>query len=225
MDDLKITEFFSLCVIDLSKLRGVNLKAFLELRELPEYYFIISPVDFSTEYLIDYIPDNYRVQAIAGKFYIASKIVSEEYYIPEAKYLLINMMTKVSAVIIYVFYTKVLYINLDGYNFQELKKAYTILEKIAERQFQIDIICIQSQQIKRVNFNNWEYIKPRFDYSLNEVENYHILINKLNNPNRFDEFLAEGNICQYGNYGVTLYIPHWLMESLYRRLNSSSKKE
>jgi hypothetical protein len=221
MATLKITDFFSLCVIDLSKLIGINLKEFLELRELPEYYFIISPVDLPIEYLLDKIPANYKVYAVGKKYYIASQISSKEYYIPEAKYILANKIAHTHPILLSILYTKVLYVNLDEYNDKELIKAYAILDKIAKRQFQIDIICIQSQKIRRLKLNNWKYIKPRFEYSANEVANYHILINKLNDPNRFDNLLAEGNICQCGNYGVTLYIPNWLMERLY--INSSTQ--
>lgn len=215
MGSLDIVTFFNLCIIDISKLGAIDLGEFLELRDHPEYYLIISPCHLSTEYLLFNLPKNYRVQAVCGKFYIASQIGSEDYYIPEAGYELVNVTNKVSGIILNIFYTRLLYIDLNGYTNEELSDVYSAIQNLYVAQYQIDIICIQSShQIKESSIHNWSYFRPRPDYPLNVLENYHILINQLNNPSKFSELLAEGNIYQSGNYGTTLYIPNWLLEYL-----------
>lgn len=210
MNRPNINKFFSLCIIDISKLKNINVKDFLELRDPPEYYLVISPLPLYTELLIQNIPENYRVQAVGERFYIASHIGGKDYHIPEAKYTLVNITRKVSGIILNIWNTGVLYINLEESNGHERQLVNTEIQKLAISHFQIDIICIQSHQIEKSNIGQWEYYRPRPDYSLNTLENYHILINKLNNPLKFRQLSAEGNIYQSGNYGTTLYIPNWL---------------
>jgi hypothetical protein len=90
MNEFEIVNFFSLCVIDISKLSSINLREFLELRGLPEYYLIISPTD-TIERLIECMSENYKIKAVGKNFYIASQIGSEDYYIPEAGYALVKI--------------------------------------------------------------------------------------------------------------------------------------
>ena len=211
MNRPNINKFFSLCIIDISKLKNINVKDFLELRDPPEYYLVISPLPLYTELLIQNIPENYRVQAVGERFYIASHIGGKDYHIPEAKYTLVKITRKVSGIILNIWNTGVLYINLEESNGPERQQVNTEIQKLAISHFQIDIICIQSyHQNNQLHIHNWHYFRPRPDYPLNVLENYHILTNQLNNPLKFRQLSAEGNIYQSGNYGTTLYIPNWL---------------
>jgi hypothetical protein len=221
MDSLDIVAFFNLCVIDISKLKGINLREFLELRDPPEYYLIVNPAKVEIDKL-----DNYRVKTIAdGQFYIASQAGSEDYYIPEAGYALVNVTSKVSGIILNIFYTRLLYIDLNGYTNEELLDVYSVIQNVYVAQYQIDIICIQSpHQIKESSINNYKYYRPRPDYDLNILENYHILIKNLNNSKKFSGLSAESNIYQSGNYGTTIYIPNWLLEYLERCLEIKSHR-
>lgn len=127
--------------------------------------------------------------------------------------------------ILNIFYTRLLYIDLNGYTNEELSDVYLTIQKLYIAQFQIDIICIQSShQIKESSIHNWSYFRPRPDYDLNVLENYHILINRLNNSSKFSGLSAEGNIYQSGNYGTTIYIPNWLLEYLERCLEIKSPR-
>jgi hypothetical protein len=220
MDFQEIATFFALCVIDTSKLGGIDLGEFLELRDHPEYYLIVNPAKVEIDKL-----DNYRVQAVGEQFYIASQAGSEDYYIPEAGYALVNVTSKVSGIILNIFYTRLLYIDLNGYTNEELSDVYITIQKLYIAQFQIDIICIQSShQIKESSIHNWSYFRPRPDYDLNILENYHILINNLNNSKKLSGLSAESNIYQSGNYGTTIYIPNWLLEYLERCLEIKSHR-
>jgi hypothetical protein len=124
-----------------------------------------------------------------------------------------------------IFYTRLLYIDLNGYTNEELSDVYSAIQNVYVAQYQIDIICIQSpHQIKESSINNYKYYRPRPDYDLNILENYHILINNLNNSKKLSGLSAESNIYQSGNYGTTIYIPNWLLEYLERCLEIKSHR-
>ncbi len=117
MDFQEIATFFALCIIDISKLKGINLREFLELRDPPEYYLIVNPAKVEIDKL-----DNYRVKTIAdGQFYIASQIGSEDYYIPEAGYALVNITSKVSGIILNIFGSPTEYVNNSEWKFSNMR--------------------------------------------------------------------------------------------------------
>lgn len=209
MDDFEIIDFFSLCIIDISKLEKINLKELLELRESPEYYLIISPSPLSIDYLIQNIPENYRVQAIGGKFYIASQVGSEDYYIPEAGYELVNIAEQIG-LILNVHDTRILYLNLESYDFQKRQTVYRIIEKIYIPQHQIHLVCLQSSDTKSLSLKNWRYHPlDRKEYCLNYKIIFHFLVN--NNARMFKtdtSIFTQDCSTQDGNVGMTIYIPY-----------------
>ncbi len=210
MNEFEIVNFFSLCVIDISKLRGINLRDFLELGDTPEYYLIISPRHLSTEYLLFNLPENYRVQAVCGKFYIASHIGSEDYYIPEAGYALVNVTSKVSGIILNIRDIRVLYINLEGCDFSERQTVYSVIDKMHIPQYKIHLVCLQSSDIKSLSLKNWRYHPlDSKEYCLNYPIILHFLVN--NNTRMFKtdtSIFTRDCITQDGNVGMTIYIPY-----------------
>lgn len=217
MDDYEVVDFFRLCIIDISKLGGIDLLGeFLELRD-HQYYLIISPCHLSTEYLLFNLPENYRVQAIGKNFYIASQIGSEDYYIPEAGYELVNVTNKVSGMILNIRDIRVLYINLEGYDFLERQTVYRIIEKIYIPQYKIHLVCLQSQDINNsLSLRNWRYHPlDRKESCLNYKIIFHFLVN--NNARMCQ---TETNIftqdcsTQDRNVGMMIHIPYIYEELL-----------
>lgn len=210
MDYLNIVAFFSLCIVDISKLEKINLKKFLELLDPPEYYLITSPSTLSIDYLIQNIPENYRVQAIGGRFYIASQIGSEDYYIPEAGYALVNVTSKVSGIILNIRDIIVLYINLEGCDFSERQTVYSVIDKMHIPQYKIHLVCLQSSDIKSLSLKNWRYHPlDSKEYCLNYPIILHFLVN--NNARMFKtdtSIFTRDCITQDGNVGMTIYIPY-----------------
>lgn len=230
MNNFKIIDFFLFCIIDISKLGGINLKEFLELRGSPEYYLIISPSPLSIDYLIQNIPENYRVQAIGGRFYIASQIRSEDYTIPEAGYALVNIGEKIG-LILNIRDIRVLYINLEGCDFSERQTVYSLIDKMHIPQHQIHLVCLQSSDIKSLSLKSWRYHPlDRKEYCLSYTIIFHFLVN--NNARMFKtdtSIFTQDCSTQDGNVGMIIYIPYIpkkLLDYLKRCLelkNSSNK--
>jgi len=222
MSTSEIIDFFSLCIIDISKLGKINLKELLELRKSPDYYLIISPSPLSIDYLIQNIPENYRVQAICDKFYIVSRYKDEYYHIPEAGYELVNIAEQIG-LILNIHDTRILYLTMESYDFQKRQTVYRIIEKIYIPQYQIHLVCLQSGDVKSLSLKNWRYhTLDRKEYCLNYKIIFHFLVN--NNARMFKtdtSIFTQDCSTQDGNVGMTIYIPYisyTLLNFLYKCL-------
>lgn len=225
MDSLDIVAFFNLCVIDISKLGDyIDIRECLESREA-EYYLIISPDELNIFDLINIIPENYNVDRINKNFYIFFQ--RNRYMRPLIPKLRQVVLTKITnsthGVIISISDLNVLYINLDCADDIEISNVYNVIDKLYIHRYKISIICLYSENKLSFNFHKWNYNQSRLDYCLDEEINFHFLLNNFS-IERLNQFASVAHIGEFGNYGVTMYIPY-IEPDILHDLEKCFKKE
>jgi hypothetical protein len=204
----EVSDFFSICIVNLSKLNpDIDLTSFLEHREPPDYYIFFSQNKVDPE-INRQIPREYRTKFIYGsKYLIATLVINPHHYLPEVQYGLIKFTDRISGIIISIRDISILFINLENADSTELSKVYDALKKLYVSQFGINMICLSSNRKIDQNFEGWRFSNPKLDYCVNEKLNFYILINKVY-ERVFEEFVNKAHVGNLGIYGVTMRIPY-----------------
>lgn len=206
----EVSDFFSLSIIDLSLLGDITLDDILTYRNTPDYYLLIDP---QRVYQLDQRIEGFDVKICNNsRWYIASMKGSNQLYIPEAHYELVNVTDTIRGLIISMRDIKLLYINLEGNSSIDITRAYKVINKLSANQLKIHLICLQLGELTKItNLKHWiDHELDSKEYCLDYPMCFQVLVNKNDMISRVDlsQIWTQDISGQEGNMGIEIHIPY-----------------